>query len=102
MVTTLRQNFAVRVPGGLTPLHFGYDGTMQPRAFDLVKARALLGEAGYTEAFEIPLNFSPGAVPGAERLTAARLARALGPISALLSRLTALLRRLRLKTTLSG
>jgi peptide/nickel transport system substrate-binding protein len=70
MVAMLRQNFAARVPGGLTPLYFGYDGNMQPRAFDLAKARSLLNEAGYTEGFEIPLNFSPGVVPGAERLTA--------------------------------
>jgi peptide/nickel transport system substrate-binding protein len=70
MITTLRQKFAVRVPGGLTPLYFGYDPNMQPRAFDLLKARTLLNEAGYTEAFEIPLNFSPAAVPGAERLSA--------------------------------
>jgi peptide/nickel transport system substrate-binding protein len=70
MVTTVRQNFAVRVPGGLTPLYFGYDPNVQPRAFDVLKARALLNEVGYTEAFEVPLNFSPAVVPGAERLSA--------------------------------
>ncbi|HEX9867818.1 MAG TPA: ABC transporter substrate-binding protein, partial [Candidatus Tectomicrobia bacterium] len=40
------------------------------RPFDLQKARRLLHEAGYTEAFEIPFNVSPVAVPGAERLSA--------------------------------
>ena len=70
MIASVRQKFAVRIPGGLTPLYFGYDPNMPPRAFDLLKARALLNEAGYTEAFEIPLNFSPAAVPGAERLSA--------------------------------
>ncbi len=70
MITSVLQKFAVRVPGGLTPLYFGYDSTLQPVSFDLLKARALLNEAGYTEAFELPLNFSPAAVPGAERLSA--------------------------------
>jgi peptide/nickel transport system substrate-binding protein len=70
MIATVLQKFAVRAPGGLTPLYFGYDPSLQPRPFDLQKARGLLSEAGYTEAFEIPLNFSPAAVPGAERLSA--------------------------------
>jgi peptide/nickel transport system substrate-binding protein len=70
MIASILQKFAVRVPGGLTPLYFGYDSTMQPRSYDLPKARALLNEAGYTEPFEIPLNFSPAAVRGAERLSA--------------------------------
>jgi peptide/nickel transport system substrate-binding protein len=70
MITSVLLKFAVRVPGGLTPLYFGYDSTLQPVSFDLLKARALLNEAGYTEAFELPLNFSPAAVPSAERLSA--------------------------------
>jgi peptide/nickel transport system substrate-binding protein len=70
MIATVLQKFAVRTPGGLTPLYFGYDPSLQPRPFDLQKARGLLNEAGYTEAFEIPFNFSPAAVPGAERLSA--------------------------------
>jgi peptide/nickel transport system substrate-binding protein len=70
ILATVLQKFAARAPGGLTPLHFGYDPTMQPRAFDLQKAKALLNEAGYPEAFEIPLNFSSPTVPGAERLSA--------------------------------
>jgi peptide/nickel transport system substrate-binding protein len=70
MIATVLQKFAARVPGGLTPLYFGYDPSLSPRPFDLQKTRALLSDAGYTEAFEIPLNFSPAAVPGAERLSA--------------------------------
>jgi peptide/nickel transport system substrate-binding protein len=70
MIVTVLQKFAVRAPGGLTPLYFGYDPSLQPRPFDLQKARYFLNEAGYTEAFEVPLNFSPPAVPGAERLSA--------------------------------
>ena len=70
MIASVLQKFAVRAPGGLTPLYFGYDPSLSPRAFDLQKARGLLNEAGYTEAFEIPFNFSPTAVPGAERLSA--------------------------------
>jgi peptide/nickel transport system substrate-binding protein len=70
MIATVLQKFAVRALGGLTPLYFGYDPSLQPRPFDLQKARGLLGEAGYAEAFEIPLNFSPAVVPGAERLSA--------------------------------
>ncbi|HSF31541.1 MAG TPA: ABC transporter substrate-binding protein [Candidatus Tectomicrobia bacterium] len=70
MIANVLQKFAVRAPGGLTPLYFGYDPSRQPPPFDLSKARSLLSEAGHTEAFEIPLNFSPPAVPGAERLSA--------------------------------
>jgi peptide/nickel transport system substrate-binding protein len=70
MINRVLQKFAIRTPGGLTPLHFGYDGSIQPRPVDLQKAKAILSDAGYTEGFEIPLNFSPAAVPGAERLSA--------------------------------
>ena len=70
IIGSVLQKFAVRAPGGLTPLYFGYDASLPPRPFDLPKARALLQEAGYTEAFELPFNYSPVAVPGAERLTA--------------------------------
>jgi peptide/nickel transport system substrate-binding protein len=62
--------FAVRAPGGLTPLHFGYDRGIQPHRYDLPRARELLGEAGFAEGFEIPLNFSPAVVQGGERLAA--------------------------------
>jgi peptide/nickel transport system substrate-binding protein len=70
MINSTLHKFAVRAPGGLTPLHFGYDASIQPRPFDLQKARTLLQEAGLPEGFELPLNFSPAAVPGAERLSA--------------------------------
>jgi peptide/nickel transport system substrate-binding protein len=73
MINTALHNFAVRAPGGLTPLHFGYDANIQPRPFDLQKARVLLQEAGYAEGFELPLNFSPAVVSGAERLSASIL-----------------------------
>jgi peptide/nickel transport system substrate-binding protein len=69
MIDTVLQKFAVRAPGGLTPLNFGYDPSLSPRPFDLQKARDLLHEAGYTEAFDLPFNFSPLALPGAERLS---------------------------------
>ena len=69
MIVTVLEKFAMRAPGGLTSLYFGYDPNLAPRPFDLQKARSLLSEAGYTEAFEIPLNFSPAVVPGAERLS---------------------------------
>jgi peptide/nickel transport system substrate-binding protein len=70
IVATVLKKFAVRTPGGLSPLYFGYDPSLSPRPFDLQKARALLSEAGYAEPFELPLNFSPTAVTGAERLSA--------------------------------
>jgi peptide/nickel transport system substrate-binding protein len=70
MIATTLLNFAVRAPGGLTPLHFGYDANVQPRPFDLQKARSLLQEAGYPDGFELPFNFSPAVLPGAERLSA--------------------------------
>jgi peptide/nickel transport system substrate-binding protein len=70
MITTVLQKYAVRAQGGLTSLYFGYDPSLSPRPFDLQKTRGLLSEAGYSEAFEIPFNFSPAVVPGAERLSA--------------------------------
>lgn len=70
MVETVLRKFAVRAPAGLTPLHFGYDPAIQPRPFDLQKARTLLSEAGYSDGFEIPLNVFPPGIPGAERLSA--------------------------------
>jgi peptide/nickel transport system substrate-binding protein len=70
LIVTVLQKFAMRTPGGLTSLYFGYDLNLVPRPFDLQKARSLLSEAGYTEAFELPLNFSSAVVPGAERLSA--------------------------------
>lgn len=73
MITTTLHQFAIRAPGGLTPLQFGYDANIQPRPFDLPKTRALLQEAGYPDGFELPLNFSPAAVSGAERLSASLL-----------------------------
>ncbi|HXH13302.1 MAG TPA: ABC transporter substrate-binding protein [Alphaproteobacteria bacterium] len=73
MVNTVLHKFAVRAPGGLTPLHFGYDTNIHPRPYDLQKARALLQEAGHSEGFELPLNFSPAVLPGAERLAASIL-----------------------------
>jgi peptide/nickel transport system substrate-binding protein len=69
MLVSILGKFAVRAPGGLTSLYFGYDPNLAPRPYDLQKARSLLSEAGYTEAFEIPLNFSPAVVPGAEHLS---------------------------------
>jgi peptide/nickel transport system substrate-binding protein len=69
MITTVLRKFALRTPSGLTPLHFGYDGSIQPRPVDLQKAKGILSDAGYMEGFEIPLNFSPAAVPGAEHLS---------------------------------
>jgi peptide/nickel transport system substrate-binding protein len=70
MIVTVLQKFAMRAPVGLTSLYFGYDPNLAPRPFDLQKARSLLSDAGYTEGLEIPLNFSPAVVPGAERLSA--------------------------------
>jgi peptide/nickel transport system substrate-binding protein len=69
MIATVWEKFATRAPGGLTSLYFGYDPNLSPRPYDLQKARSLLSEAGYTEAFEIPLNFSTAVVPDAERLS---------------------------------
>jgi peptide/nickel transport system substrate-binding protein len=69
MIVTVLEKFAIRAPSGLTALYFGYDPNLAARPFDLQKARSLLSEAGYTETFEIPLNFSPAVVPGAERLS---------------------------------
>jgi peptide/nickel transport system substrate-binding protein len=69
MIATVLQKFAVLAPGGLTPLYFGYDPSLPSRPFDLQKARGLLQEAGYTEAFELPFNVSPVVVPGAEHLS---------------------------------
>jgi len=70
IIDTALGKFAVRAPAGLTPLHFGYDPAIQPRPFDLQKARALLSEAGYNGGLEIPFNMSPPLIPGAERLGA--------------------------------
>lgn len=70
LINHTKHKFAVRTLGGLTPLHFGYDRGIQPPRFDLPKARELLSEAGFTEGFEIPLNFSPAVVQGGERLAA--------------------------------
>jgi peptide/nickel transport system substrate-binding protein len=69
LIVTVLEKFAMRAPGGLTSLYFGYDPNLAPRPYDLQKARNLLSEAGYTEAFEIPLNFSTAVVAGAERLS---------------------------------
>lgn len=70
MINHTKQKFAVHTLGGLTPLHFGYDRGIQPHRFDLPKARELLSEAGFTEGFEIPLNFSPAVIRGGEHLAA--------------------------------
>jgi peptide/nickel transport system substrate-binding protein len=69
MLVTVLEKFAMRAPSGLTSLYFGYDPNLAPRPFDLQKARSLLSEAGYPDAFEIPLNFSSAVVPDAERLS---------------------------------
>jgi peptide/nickel transport system substrate-binding protein len=70
LIDQTRQKFAVRTPGGLTPLHFGYDQGVQLRPFDLPKARELLNDAGFTDGFEVPLNFSPAIMQGSEHLAA--------------------------------
>jgi peptide/nickel transport system substrate-binding protein len=69
MLVTVLGKFAMRAPGGLTSLYFGYDPNLAPRPYDLQKARSLLSEAGYTDAFEITLNFSAAVVPAAEYLS---------------------------------
>jgi peptide/nickel transport system substrate-binding protein len=70
LIDQTQQKLAVRTPGGLTPLHFGYDQGIQLRRFDLPKARELLSDAGFTDGFELPLNFSPAVMQGSERLAA--------------------------------
>ncbi len=80
IIDTVLWKFAVRALAGLTPLHFGYDASVQPRPFDLQKAKALLSEAGYGEGFEVPFNVAPSVVPGAERLSAL-IAESLEPLS---------------------
>ena len=64
MLVSVLGKFAVRAPGGLTSLYFGYDPNLAPRPYDLQKARNLLSEAGYTEAFEIPVKFLAGGDSG--------------------------------------
>ena len=64
MLVSVLGKFAVRAPGGLTSLYFGYDPNLAPRPYDLQKARNLLSEAGYTEAFEIAVKFFAGGDSG--------------------------------------
>ncbi|EXL02362.1 ABC transporter substrate-binding protein [Aquamicrobium defluvii] len=48
---------AILTAGPLSPRTFGADLTLQPYAYDMEKAKALLAEAGYPEGFSTTLSY---------------------------------------------
>lgn len=55
LMRSVLRGLAVRSHTGLSPLAFGYDGSLQPYAYDLEQAKRLMAEAGHAGGFEIEL-----------------------------------------------
>jgi peptide/nickel transport system substrate-binding protein len=71
-----------RCPGGLNPLHFGFDSNVEPYTYDVEKAKQLLAEAGWTqgsdgvlvkdgERFEVRFNTGASRMPGRKQVNEA-------------------------------
>ncbi|MBI3733741.1 MAG: hypothetical protein HY259_09850 [Chloroflexi bacterium] len=48
--------YARRIASPIGPLSLGYDSGVKPYLYDLVKAKALLAEAGYTNGFDVVID----------------------------------------------
>jgi peptide/nickel transport system substrate-binding protein len=47
-----------RAPAMVNPLHFGYDGSIKPHAYDPELAKKLMAEAGHANGFDVTWNSS--------------------------------------------
>jgi len=68
IVDGLFEGFASLSTGFVTPTNLGYDDTLEPFAYDVEKAKALLAEAGYGDGFEIGMACPIGAYTNFEEV----------------------------------
>lgn len=57
-----------RAPAALNPMHFGFDPSIEPHAYDPDKARALLKEAGFESGFEARWLRGPSSMPNQDQV----------------------------------
>jgi peptide/nickel transport system substrate-binding protein len=60
IIASVMEGQGRRIAGLLTPLHFGYDDSLQPRPTDRRRAKELLAEAGYADGFTIAFDAPDG------------------------------------------
>ena len=62
---------AIQTPTIISPLAFGYDGTIKPYPYDPEKAKALLKEAGYENGLKLTVNSPSGRYPNDKEVAGA-------------------------------
>ena len=56
IIQNVLQGYARRLSNPIGPLSLGYDANVKPYSYNLVKAKALLAEAGYANGFDVVID----------------------------------------------
>ncbi len=56
IIKNVLQGYAHRIASPIGPLTLGYDASVQPYPYDLVKAKSLLSDAGFANGFDVVID----------------------------------------------
>ncbi|MFB3818598.1 MAG: ABC transporter substrate-binding protein [Candidatus Methylomirabilales bacterium] len=68
LISKILGGYAERTATGVNPLHFGFDPSVKPHAYDPERAKKLLAEAGYPNGFEITFNTYSGTITSVDQM----------------------------------